>query len=91
MYFEHDLSVKIMDNILAKTEEWDRIVDAVQKKLDGETLKEMYSSEDRNKFANDLMIEEFEKEVANRELSTPSEFDIRVETKELLKNVIFIH
>ena len=37
------------------------------------------------------MIEEFEKEVANRELSTPSEFDIRVETKELLKNVIFIH
>ena len=30
MYFEHDLSVKIMDNILAKTEEWDWFIDYIE-------------------------------------------------------------
>ena len=30
MYFEHDLSVKIMDNILAKSEEWDWFIDYIE-------------------------------------------------------------
>lgn len=30
MYFEHDLSVKIMDNILAKSKEWDWFIDYIE-------------------------------------------------------------
>ena len=30
MYLEHDLSVKIMDNILAKSEEWDWFIDYIE-------------------------------------------------------------
>lgn len=62
-------------------DEADRIVDAVQAKLDGETIKDMYASEDKNQFANDLLKEEFEKEVANRKISVPTEADLRIQTK----------
>ena len=79
-----------VDYIVSK-DEADRIVDAVQAKLDGETIKDMYASEDKNQFANDLLKEEFEKEVANRKISVPTEADLRIQTKEILKNVIFIH
>ena len=79
-----------VDYIVSK-DEADRIVDAVQAKLDGETIKDMYASEDKNQFANDLLKEEFEKEVANRKISVPTEADLRIQTKKILKNVIFIH
>lgn len=82
---------KLSEDYIVSKDEADKIVDAVQSRLDGETLKDMYASEDRNKFANDLMTEEFEKEIANRKISVPSEFDIRIQTKEILNNIIFIH
>ena len=82
---------KLSEDYIVSKDEADKIVDAVQSKLDGETLKDMYASEDRNKFANDLMTVEFEKEIAKRELAVPSDYDIRIQTKETLNNVIFIH
>ena len=82
---------KLSEDYIVSKDEADKIVDAVQSKLDGETLKNMYASEDRNKFANDLMAKEFEKEIAKRKVSVPSEFDIRIHTKETLNNIIFIH
>ena len=36
-------------------------------------------------------LKEFEKEIAKRKVSVPSEFDIRIHTKETLNNIIFIH
>ena len=52
---------------LLNNKEAERAVDKLKGKLDGETLKDMYASSDRKKFARNLLTPIIERETAKRE------------------------
>lgn len=52
----------------------------------------MYASDDRNKFASDLIEPLFIEEVRTREkIITPTEEELRYSMKDNLKGIVFIH
>jgi len=52
----------------------------------------MYASDDREKFASELMTPMFEEQLANREkISTPTEDEIRYAMIDDMQGIIFIH
>ena len=68
------------------------IIEKLKSKLVGDTLKDMYASDNREQFAHDLMEPLFEEQVAARTpLSLPSEAELRAEMKNSLIGVVFIH
>ena len=80
------------EEFLINTREAEFLVNKLQQKLEGETLKEMHASEDREKFANDLMNPMFEEQIKSRKhLKSPTEEDVRDNLKDQLKGIIFIH
>jgi len=68
------------------------ITENLSSKLTGDTLKDMYASEDRVQFARDLMEPLFIEKAAERpEITIPSVEDLRYEMKSTLQGVVFIH
>lgn len=68
------------------------IAKALSEKLIEDELKNMYSSEDRVKYANKLIEPLFEKEVAKRaKIEMPTEEEIRAELLVELDGLVFIH
>lgn len=68
------------------------ITEKLQNSLSGDTLKEMYSSEDREAFAVNLMEPLFEKKVQTRaKIALPTEDDVRTEMKTSLQEIVYIH
>ena len=60
--------------------------------LSGETLEEMYASEDREVFAENLMEPLFEEQVKQREkIVLPAEDEVRTEMKTMLQEIVCIH
>ena len=77
---------------LISQEEADDLVDNLKDKLTGSTLKDMYQSEDREKFAEDLMKPLFEDKVASREkIVVPREEEARTEMLTTMKGIVFVH
>lgn len=82
---------KLSKDYIVSKNEADKIVDMVQEKLDGETIKDMFESKDRHKFANNMLKKIFEKQVAKRKITIPSDYDLREMAKQQLNHVVFVH
>lgn len=68
------------------------ITQQLQSTLTGDTLKEMYSSEDRTAFALNLMEPLFEETVrARAKITLPTEDEVRTEMKTSLQEIVYIH
>ena len=68
------------------------ITQQLQRALTGDTLKEMYSSEDRTAFALNLMEPLFEETVrARAKITLPTEDEVRTEMKTSLQEIVYIH
>lgn len=77
---------------LINEEEGNRLVDNLDSVLIGDVLKDMYASDNRNKFASDLIEPLFIEEVKAREkIITPTEEELRYSMKDNLKGIVFIH
>lgn len=73
-------------------EEAEEIVEELKNKLAGDTLKDMYASEDRNQVARDILEPLFEEQVAKRTyIEMPSDEDIRYSYKATMQGIVFIH
>lgn len=83
---------EMCENYLINEEEGDELASILQEKLDTNCLKEMFASEDRELFANELMLPLFEEVASNREtIITPTEEEMREEMKKTLDGVVFVH
>ena len=83
---------ELSEEYMTTQEEGDAIVSKMQKELSSSKLKDMYASDDREKFASELMIPMFEEQLANREkISTPTEDEIRYAMIDDMQGIIFIH
>ena len=92
----YDIIVDEFQNVgedyLVTEGEVENIVEALSKELSEETLKDMFESDDREKFARKLIEPLFDKEISKREIvEIPSEEEIRAELKENLKGVALVH
>lgn len=73
-------------------DEANELVDELKNKLADKTLKDMYQSKDREKFAEELMKPMFEKKIASREkIEMPDEEETRHEMLCALEGVVFLH
>lgn len=82
---------KLSKDYIVSKDEADQIVEKLQSKLDGETIKDIYESKDRNKFANKLLTKLFDEQIAKRKITIPSDEDARYASKEILAETIYIH
>lgn len=83
---------ELSEEYMTTQEEGDAIVSKMQKELSSSKLKDMYASDDREKFASELMTPMFEEQLANREkISTPTEDEIRYAMIDDMQGIIFIH
>lgn len=79
---------KLAIDYLLNQKEAEKIVDNLKEKLDGNTLKDMYSSKDRKKFAEGLLIPLIKKEVAKRQkISLPTIEQISGSLQEVLEEL----
>jgi hypothetical protein len=82
----------LSNDYLISEAEGKAITEKLQNSLSGDTLKEMYSSEDREAFAVNLMESLFEEEVQTRaKIAPPTEDDVRTEMKTSLQEIVYIH
>lgn len=80
-----------VDYLISESEAND-LVDDLKEKLTGSVLKDMYQSEDREKFATDLMTPLFESKVASREkIVIPTEEETRTAMLNSMEGIIFVH
>ena len=84
---------KIMaDDYLINEDEGNAITTSLSKKLDDKTLKDMYASKDRKKFARKLMKPLFEEKIKERKpIKMPSVEEIRYEYKDEMQGIVFVH
>lgn len=83
---------EMCNDYLIDEEEGNTLTIMLQKELTGDCLKDMFASDNREKFAEELMIPLFESVAKSRErIITPSESQMRNELKTSLKDVVFIH
>lgn len=82
----------LSDEYLINETEGEHIAESLRTKLVGDTLKDMYASEDRQKFAHELIEPLFEEEVSRRsEIVIPTAEELRNEMKTVLTGIVFIH
>lgn len=80
------------EDYIISEEEGTVITEELSKILDGDILKDMYASENREEFAQKLMEPLFEEQIKKRpEIEIPTEAEMRWEYKEMLQGVVFIH
>lgn len=83
---------KLAEEYLADEKEADAVAVQLSESLNGDTLKDMFASEDRDLFARELMEPMFEEQISERETwEIPTESEMRSELKKELKDVVFIH
>ena len=88
----YDIISALSNDYLISEAEGKAITEKLQNSLSGDTLKEMYSSEDREAFAVNLMEPLFEEEVQTRaKIALPTEDDVRTEMKTSLQEIVYIH
>lgn len=83
---------QLCEDYLINEDEATNIVGKFNDKLDEDMFKDMYQSENREKFADDTLRPLFEQEVAQRpKIEAPTEEEMRIALKEEMKGVVFIH
>lgn len=87
-----DEFTQLCSEYLINEDEGTRLADGLSSVLIGDTLKDMYASENRSEFARNLIEPLFIEEVKNRpRILTPSEEELRYEMITALDGIIFIH
>lgn len=82
----------LCNDYLINEKEASVLTNKLKSALAGDTIKDMYATEDRNKFAKDLLEPLFEEQVKNRTLiAMPTEEAMRLEMKNALQGVVFVH
>lgn len=82
----------LSNDYLISESEGSSITKKLQDTLDGDTLKDMYSSEDREAFAVALMEPLFESQIQKRsKIEMPTEDEVRTEMKSSLQEIVYIH
>ena len=82
----------LCEEYLINESEGKSITEKLKSKLVGDTLKDMYASENRNQFARELMEPLFVDQVSMREqIKMPTEAELRVEMKDALQGIVFVH
>lgn len=77
---------------LINEDEGTKIAEKLSSALVGDVLKDMYASDDRSKFARELIEPLFVEQVEERpEIVIPTEEELRSEMKATLQGVVFIH
>ena len=88
----YDEFLQLCEDYLVSEEEAKSLTEGLKAKLLGDTLKDMYASEDREKFANELLDPLFVEMAKKREkITIPTEEELRTEMKNSLHGVVFIH
>lgn len=83
---------QLCEDYLLDEVEAQNIVNQFSDELDDDMFKDMYQSDDREKFAIDILEPLFETEVAKRpKIAAPTEEEMRAALKEELKGVVFVH
>lgn len=92
MVIIEDNFLQIAQDYLVNENEANDIADALQKELTGDNLKDMFESNDRNKYAQDLIEPLVVAEISNRKpIKAPTAAEMRAELKDSLKGVVFVH
>ena len=77
---------------LIDMDEANGLVDDLKNELSGSVLKDMYQSDNRAQFAEDLMKPLFEAKVASREeINIPTEEEARKEMVRMFNGIVFMH
>ncbi len=83
---------KYSSDYLVSEKEANSIAEQLKVQLEGDTIKEMFASEERDVFARDLLEPLFEKTLAERaKIKMPSNEEMRYVLKEELQDIVFIH
>lgn len=83
---------EMADSYIITQDEANSITVQLQSKLQDDTLKDMYQSNDRDKFAKKLLKPLFKKTIKERKkVTVPSEADVRKSLSEQLSEVVYIH
>lgn len=87
-----DEFAQLCDDYVINEAEAENIVNRFNDSLDEDMFKDMYQSNDRPKFAEDILTPLFDEEVYKREIiQMPSDEEMRYELIEQLDGVVFIH
>ena len=87
-----EVYAQLAEEYLIVTAEGDAIAASLAERLDDNTLKDMYASEDRGRFADELLRPLFEEQVATRLfVENPTDAMVRSATLEALQGIVFIH
>lgn len=79
---------QIATDYILTTKEAEEIINKLKEKLTIGTLKDMYASDDRVKFANDLFIDIVENEMTNRKkISMPSDAEMQKSLRLVLEEI----
>ena len=85
-------AAELANDYLVSQEEFDSICQNLQEVLDQDMTKDMYQSDDREQFADDLMRPYFEEAIANRaKITAPDADQLRYDLKTEFKGIIYIH
>ena len=85
---EKQFNKLVIEHLLNK-DETEKLLDDISIRLDGNTLKEMFSKEDRERFADEFIAPTVKKIESNREkIAFPEAGDIMTETELILSEVI---
>ena len=83
---------EISENYLVSQDEADLITKTLSEKLTTKILKDMYESDDREKFANELILDVFESQIKNRKkVEMPTQEDVRRQMISVMDGMVFIH
>ncbi|MCH5253961.1 MAG: hypothetical protein J1F41_03480 [Lachnospiraceae bacterium] len=83
---------QLCEDYMVNENEAQNIVNQFSENLNSDMFKDMYQSEDREKFATDSLEPLFEAEVAKRaKIEAPTEEEMRIALKEELEGVVFVH
>lgn len=87
-----DNFLRLSQDYLINEDEATQIADALQGKLTGDTLKDMFASDNPNEYAQELIEPLVEEEVSKRAaIKAPTAAEMRAELKNSLKGVVFVH
>lgn len=79
---------QLAEDYLLNQKEAENIIENLSDKLNGQTVKDMFESENRRDFAKNLLVGEIEKEVAERKMIVlPSEEKMQEALREVLEEI----
>lgn len=82
----------LCNDYLINEKEASAVTNKLKSVLAGDTMKDMYASENRKQFAIDLLEPLFEEQVKSRNtIEMPTEEAMRIEMKKALNGVVFVH